>query len=220
MALQKQVTELLDNLINEGESLLKDTQFSGSMRRETINNEEKLHDWSNKLLLFTSITSKLIEPWKERLQHNGYETGAAPIRLALSALETIRSAAKKNLLTRYEDIIFAEAFADLYEQGQHLFSQGYYLAAGVLFRAVLEEHLRHLCERNECIPTKEKPTINDFNMALYKHDPPVYDKGVMQHVTALATVGNDAAHNEPELKQDDVKRLQDGLLGFLGRFKG
>ena len=107
----------------------------------------------------------------------------------------------EGLLVKYEDLIFAEAFADLYEQGQHLFSQGYFLAAGVVFRAVLEEHLRHLCERNECTPVKEKPTINDLNMALYKCDSPVYEKSVMLHVTALAAVGNDAAHNNPELKR-------------------
>jgi len=51
-------------------------------------------------------------------------------------------------------------------------------------------------------------------MSLYKHDPPVYDKNMMLNVQALAGVGNDAAHNNPKLKQEDVKRLMDRLLIF------
>jgi hypothetical protein len=41
---------------------------------------------------------------------------------------------------------------------------------------------------------------------------------MMLNVQALASVGNDAAHNETGLSKDDVKRLMDGLLAFLARF--
>jgi len=65
---------------------------------------------------------------------------------------------------------------------------------------------------------EKNATINDYNQALYGQTPPVYDKSMMLNVQALASVGNDAAHNETGLSKDDVKRLMDGLLAFLARF--
>lgn len=218
MAFQKQVSDLLDELIEGGNELLKEMRPSHTGIYLEISDEDGLRRWSDDLILFVSLTSKLIDPWRKRLQHNGYETSEYALKEPLSALETIRRAAERGLLTTYESLIFAEAFADLCEQGQHLFSQGYFLAAGVVFRAVLEERLRRLCELNGCMPNIQRPTINDLNIALYKYDPPLYNKSVMHHVNALAAVGNDAAHNNPELTKEDVKRLQEGLLDFLARY--
>lgn len=220
MAFQKEVSDLLDELIREGNRLNSDLRPSKRYRDSyEVNDEDKLRRWSDELILFVSLMGNSIDPWRKHLQHNGYDTSDYALKEPLFALETIRKAADRGLLTSYENLIFAEAFADLYEQGQHLYSQGYFLAAGVVFRAVLEERLRRLCEQNDCMPETPRPTINDLNIALYRHVPPVYNKSVMQHVTALAGVGNDAAHNKPELTKDDVKRLQDGLLDFLARFK-
>jgi hypothetical protein len=138
----------------------------------------------------------------------------------ISALETIKDAIDQGLLNSFEDLVYAQAFSDLYEQGEYLLSQGYFLASGVIFRAVLEERLRRLCEQNTCMPQTMRPTINDLNIALYKHEPPIYDKSMMLNVTALASVGNDAAHNHPNLKSEDVQRLKNGLLDFLAKFSG
>jgi hypothetical protein len=56
------------------------------------------------------------------------------------------------------------------------------------------------------------------NQALYTRTPPVYDKNMMQHVTSIAGVGNDCAHNDPKLVREDVERLMNGLRDFLVRF--
>ncbi|MGB3211633.1 MAG: hypothetical protein WBB19_13095, partial [Desulforhopalus sp.] len=179
MALQKQISDLLDELIIDAKELISDSHNAYGTQDMYIQNTEKLLKWSNELILFKSLCSEIISPWEPQLKHNGVSTAIDTLERPLSVLKTIRGAVDKGLLSTYEDLIFAEAFADLYEQGQHLFSQGYYLAAGVIYRAVLEEHLRHLCDRNSCNPAKQKPAINDLNMALYKHNPPVYDKSVM-----------------------------------------
>jgi hypothetical protein len=55
-------------------------------------------------------------------------------------------------------------------------------------------------------------------MELYKSSPPVYDKSMMLHVTAIAAIGNDAAHNSPNLKKEDVERLAKGVQDFLAKF--
>jgi hypothetical protein len=207
---------LLDKLISDAESLVSKAvrgQYSPEIR-----DSEGLRRWSNDLILFSSLAGNLIQPWSARLSHDGVVIHADKIERPLSALRTIRDAIAQGLLTRYEDLIVADTFADLTEQAAHLLSQGYFLAAGVILRAVLEERLRKLCDRCKITITKPRPTINDFNQALYTATPPVYDKSMMLHVTSLASLGNDAAHNSPGLKREDVDRLATGVREFLARF--
>jgi hypothetical protein len=132
------------------------------------------------------------------------------------ALKGIRQSLQEGLIVRFEDLVLAETFSDLCEQADYLFQQGYFLAAAVIARAVLEERLRRLCTAHECLPDRERPTLGDFNTELYKRT--IYDKITFKHVDALAAIGNNAAHNNPDLEKQDVRRLLDGLQGFLGRF--
>lgn len=123
---------------------------------------------------------------------------------------------EEGLLIRFEDLVLAEAFSDLSEQAEYLFSQGYFLASGVITRAILEERLRRLCVNHDCTPDRERPTLSDLNTALYKKT--VYDKITFKHVDALGAVGNHAAHNNPDLNKEDVRRMIDGVQAFLLRF--
>jgi hypothetical protein len=102
-------------------------------------------------------------------------------------------------------LVKAETLADLLDQAEHLYESGYHLAAGVIGRAVLEEHLRTTCFNLNCSPTKKRPTINDFNQALYGIQ--YHSKIKMKQADTLAAIGNDAAHNNPEMDSSDVKTL-------------
>lgn len=221
------VSNLLNDLIDEGKVIKSECRsvpepfgddISFGPNPPEAQDIPKFKRWANKVVLLQSRMGDSIKAWTQTLETALLSWEESNIDDILAVLETIRFAIDGGLLATYEDLLYAEAFGDLTEQGQHLFSQGYFLAAGVVFRAVLEEHLRRLCEKHQCTPEKERPTINDLNTALYRCDPPVYNKSVMMQVTALAAVGNDAAHNKPELAKEDVKRLQDGLLDFLARF--
>lgn len=203
---------LLEKLIDDGNSLLR------GANGDLIRDSDGLRRWSNELILFQNLAADMIHPWRSRLDHSGTVLLISAVKTPLSALETIKFAIENDLLTSYRELIYSEAFADLYEQGQHLFNQGYYLAAGVIFRAVLEEKLRNLCIQNNCMPEKQRPTINDLNQALYKSNLPGYGKSMMLNVSALAAVGNDAAHNNPNLQLDDVERLMNGTLDFISRY--
>ncbi len=46
----------------------------------------------------------------------------------------------------------------------------------------------------------------------------VYDKIMFKNVDSMAAIGNDAAHNNPDLKKEDVERLLRDLNSFLQRF--
>ena len=77
----------------------------------------------------------------------------------------------------------------------------------------LEERLRKMFDRNGCTPVKKRPTTSDYNTELYKVE--VFDKITMKQVDSMAAIGNDAAHNNPDLKKDQVERFKNDLLSFL-----
>ena len=209
----KKIMDQIDRLIARGQALLK-TDPHG----QYVKDREALRRWSNELILLRTTGGQMLAPWKGRLQHSGHVISYDDVRDPLAALETVKYAMENGLLVSYRDLIVAEAFADIYSQGRYLLDAGYYLAAGVLFRAVLEERLRALCTENSCLPVTSRPTINDLSQALYKCSDAQYDKATMLHVTAMAAVGSDAAHNAPTLTREAVAAFADQLLPFLNRY--
>jgi hypothetical protein len=212
----QQLRNLLERLIADGESLVHSAVAVRYGKH--INDSKRLMSWADELTLFVAIAGNLVDPWTSLLKHTGLAIGVGEVERPLSALKTIKFAMDDGLLTTYHNLVFAEALGDLMEQGDYLLGNGYFLAAGVIYRAVLEERLRGLCAQNNCLPKKPKPTVGDFNQALYTNTPPIYDKTMMLNVTALAAVGNDAAHNNPTLTRLDVERLGRGLTEFLSRY--
>ena len=106
------------------------------------------------------------EPWKAVFEEGGNRASYA--KKKLGTLQGIKQAVERDLMITVEDLVMAEAFADLLEQADYLLSEGYFLAAGVLGRAVLEEHLRKWCGNAHLVPTKTRPTLNDFKLELQK----------------------------------------------------
>jgi hypothetical protein len=214
MNVPEKLYKLLERLISDAKSLIAKKEWKD---RFEVVDADGARRWANELRLFKSVAGTVVKPWLNELKHDGGRY-LWNLHEPLSALETIKYAMDEGLLVTYKELIFSEAFADLHEQGSYLLSEGYHLAAGVIFRAVLEEKLRSLCIKHTCLPKKVRPTISDYNTALYSATPPVYDKTVMHNVTALAAVGNDAAHNKPNLRKEDIERLRDGVSDLLARF--
>lgn len=212
MTAPKKFVDLLDKLITDGHALLK-SGYQGY-----VTDGDALRRWSNEIILLHTLGGRMIAPWRARIAHNGVLTPIQYVQGPLSALEAVKYAVDNGLLSSYRELVLAEEFTSLYEQGTHLLEQGYSLAAAVIFRGVLEERLRDLCATHGCMPEKERPTINDLNQALYKCETVPYDKAMMLHITALAAIGNNAAHNLAEVTRDDCERLMQGTLDFLSRY--
>ena len=117
----------------------------------------------------------------------------------------ILAALRNDLLLEIERIVAAETFSDLLEQAEHLRANSYFLPAAVIGRAVLEEHLRKLCDMEGCVPAKARPMINDFKDELYKRK--LLSNVEMKQVEVMATVGNGAAHNLPTFKKEHVEGM-------------
>ena len=67
---------------------------------------------------------------------------ASNVETAMGNLAALRESIDQDALTPVVDLITADAFASLLEQAEELLEKSFSLAAGVLGRAVLEEHLR------------------------------------------------------------------------------
>ncbi len=163
--------------------------------------------------LLAEMLGEVGKPWQPILNYN-HPQGETSLLVLSGVLIAIRDAIKNDLLHRLEDFVNAETFDDLLEQADYLASQSFFMAAGVLGRAVLEQHLRKWCQRAGIMSSKPHPTINDYNTAIYNAK--LYDKVVMKHVDAMTAVGNNAAHGV-KAEKDDIERLLRDVRDFLRR---
>lgn len=198
---------LCEDLIFEGKSLIKN---SNSMHIQ------RFYSWIAKINTLNYILGAE-SPWFDLLKRETKRPNQIFIKELLGIIEGIHHSIDFDYLEDFTDIVLAKANADLIEQAEELLSKQYYLAAGVICRAVLEEHLKNLCEKRGLSIIKSRPTLNDFNQALYKSGS--YSKTKMKQIDTLITVGNNAAHNLPELSFEDVKHFLRELPGVLESIK-
>jgi hypothetical protein len=206
----------LEKLIAEGEAVLnaKFTIATSSFTEEDFVPVEQFDRWLGNCRVLQAKLGRAIEPWKEALNAHGSNKAVFAMR-TLGTVRSIKDAVEGGHLAEFAELVVAEAFANLLEQAEYLFDKGYYLAAGVLGRAILEEHLRKAALKNECLPQKGRPTLNDLNSALYKKD--VYDKLEFKLIDSLSAIGNDCAHNKPTVTKERVAHLLEQLIALLPR---
>jgi hypothetical protein len=141
--------------------------------------------------------------------------GLHEARKMQGTLQAIREAVESNLLITVEGLIMSEAFSDLLDQADYLIASGFFLAAGVLGRAVLEERLRKWCQHISCVPPKPTPTMSDFYTELQK----VGKLNALErkHIESMTGVGSDCAHNKGAATKADVERMLRDIREFLIR---
>ncbi len=206
--------KICEDCIIEGESLME-TQFVGyELTGDKYVDLEKFHKWKSNCNVLINLLGELSNPWKSIFDGDKGNSLVNAMTI-LGGIKSINETIDKGYLLRIEDIIFAEAFSNLIEQAEYLYSQQYILAAGVLGRAVLEEKLRNLCSSQEIEFKKSRPTLSDYNMELYKSK--FYDKIEHKNIDYLISIGNSAAHNQP-ITKEDVKDLIDGVNRILIKY--
>ncbi len=131
-------------------------------------------------------------------------------------LDSVSNALQHGRLATVEELITADILTDLLEQAGALLAAEYFLPAAVILRAILEERLRKLCVTHNCPPSVPKSTIEHFKQALYAAK--VIDKITQKKIDWMAGVGNAAAHNLPEFRDQDVPVLFKDTLDLLARF--
>lgn len=216
MKVNDRIRELVDRLIEEGQSVVE-AKLEKSSRRGTMVISyvplDMYGKWSESCKVLATMLGEFGTDLSSAASGRNQYSNAV---ILLAKLKSIKENLEAGFLVSLEDLVFAEAFANLMEQGVYLLSEGYYLAAGVIFRAVLEEQLRRLCDANGVTTSKSRPTIADYNTELYKAK--VYTKITMQNVTTMAAIGNAAAHNDGTLTKDDVAQFRTSLQSFLEKY--
>lgn len=179
----------------------------------TYVDSQALHRWWGKVKSFGHQLGTSARPWHPMFDQDPDQNTLGYVARTLGTLEAIHHEIEHDHLNSFTQLVKAETLADLLGQAELLNDAGYYLAAGVIGRAVLEEHLRTVCEILSCTPTKKRPTLSDFNQALYAQGH--YSKTKMKQIDTMTSIGNDAAHNKPELEASDVKKLLQDLPGII-----
>lgn len=132
--------------------------------------------------------------------------------LLRSLLDDVDAGRLRNL----KNLVRAEVFVGFLEQAEYLLSEGFHLPAAVLAGAVLEDHLRKLCDKHK-IARPPKPKLETMNVELCKAG--AYNSLKQKQVTAWAAVRNNAAHGKPEqFTAADVKSLINDVLRFIDEF--
>lgn len=220
MKVNERITHLVEKLIRDGEDLCKNPWDNNQYKNIGIVTRfvdlEGFKKWIGSFHLLLSLLGHLGKPWQDMYESSKEGNRLENALSVLGSLKSIKESLDDGLLTGFEDIVYAEAFSDLVEQAEYLYEQGFFLASGVLLRAILEERLKKLCERTGCLPGKARPTIADYNQNLYAAK--IYDKITFKHVDSMASVGNAAAHNDPQLNKQEVERFLRDLPTFLLRF--
>lgn len=200
---KEKLIQISTSLIDEANAVIESqfTVFGGNKHVEI----QLLHKWWGKVKSFGYQLGSAANPWYEMFSMDTRENTLTFVKYVLGTLEAIKHELENDHLETVTQLVKAETLADLLDQAAHLYKNGYHLAAGVIGRAVLEEHLRTTCYNLDCSPSKPQPTINDFNQALYKKEH--YNKIKMQQIEMLASIGNNAAHNNPALNSTEVKKL-------------
>jgi hypothetical protein len=218
MNAQEKIGSLLNALISEGSGVLKTKWHPAG---DYLDGPPAYVDlaafakWRARCKLLASLLGRSGKCWEVELT-SAWENSIEAAIQTQGTLEAIQSVAADGLLLELQDLILADAFSNLVEQAEYLLCQGYFLASGVLLRAVLEERLRRLADSEGLTFSKSKPTLNDYNSELYKAS--VYDKVAFKDIDSLAAIGNEAAHNSPTLLAADVTTLRDGVVRILQKF--
>lgn len=213
MPTNERISSLVASLLEEGEDLLRK-----DLERSSYENYAKMEPFAkwltacrNLIRLLGESAKVFEEPFLQSAEHSG----ESRCRVIIGTLRALKDAVDHGLLLTVKELVFAEAFSDLLEQAEELLQKGYVLAAGVICRAVFEEHLRQMCDAHDCMP-EGKPTIEPLKVALVKAG--VLTKLDAKNVDAIAGEGNHCAHNnQPPLTPSEVQGLVRRVLDFLTR---
>ena len=209
------IESLIDELITEGEELLK-TQWqpNGNFLSgpPTYVDHERCESWRGKCEYLATIVGDYGTQWSEKLGGK-LSNGLGEVNATLGTLRAVKSLGARSLLMKVTNIVQSDVFESLIEQADHLYDANYKLASAVLYRAVLEEHLRNLCTEKNININKNRPTLNDFIVNIYKANH--ITKSKMKWLESLAAIGNDAAHNTEAFDELSVDELKDGVAKVI-----
>ena len=157
------------------------------------------------------------------LVHLSSPSGPGRLRPLAGMVAALRADYAADRLRSVHELIHADMFSDFLEMATHLLDQGYKDPAAVTAGAVLEEHIRKLCDRHS-VPTTFTDSAGDvrpkkldaMNADLARAG--VYNTIEQKDITAQAGVRNAAAHGEyAKYTVDQVRQMIVSVRAFIAR---
>ncbi len=142
------------------------------------------------------------------------------VPLVVGILEALRADIAAGWMSRFEELVHADVFADFIEMSDELMSKGYKDAAAVVIGSVLEAHLRALCSKQgvtTLAPRGGPKKADTMNADLVKAS--AYAVLQQKQVTAWLAIRNAAAHGEyDKFTASDVSSMIGAVREFLLRY--
>lgn len=209
---------LCDDCLKEGKKLLETVYNIQSGRVNYINTKYVdlllFKKWQSNCNVLMKLLDNQSKPWIHIFQPELNNT-LNNTNSMIGGLESIFETLNKGYLTEIKELIFSEALSNLNEQANYLYQNNYFLASGVIARAILEEKLRLLCETHNIEIKSKRPTLHDFNSHLYKNNK--YAKTEFKYIEFLISIGNKAAHNQ-QFENSEIKKLIEGVEEIIRKY--
>ena len=127
-----------EDLIEEAKAVVESQFNTDVIGAPTFVDLQLLHKWWGKVKSFGHQLSTAAKPWQDMFSADPQRNTLAFTKMVLGTLEAIQHELDNDHLETITQLVKAETLADLLDQAEHLFENGYHLAAGVIGRAVLE----------------------------------------------------------------------------------
>jgi|SRR5271165_3285737 len=208
------VTDQVDQLIAKSEELRSRAQFS---------DWSDLPDWETEEFasrLYAAIV-RLALPASTYVQQAKTAEETRPTHLKtptlLGVLRAIKADVEAGWLSTVAEVLHADTFANFLEQSTELLDKGYKDAAAVLAGAVLEAHLKLLCQKFS-VPVAQpsgapkKATV--INVDLVKAG--TYGTVQQKAIDAWQGIRNSAAHGDfNDYDEIAVRNMNSGVTAFI-----
>jgi len=219
MTTQEKIKEKFQNLLKEGDKILKTSGWDGKKYSHHPNDIDYRRFRTEAMNLLKRVCGensdhylelKRITEGKES-SHNSYY-----FKDCFGVLQAAYRDFEGEFLFNLKVLVAAELLGDFIEQADTLVKAGYYQSAASLAGAVLENALRKLCQSNN-IDIPEKTKIDRLNAELARAE--IYNKLVQKQITALADIRNNADHGHfDSFKIEDVENMVSWIRRFMSDY--
>lgn len=212
--------ERLDKLIKEGKDLELNAPILGHVepRYQRVEKWSKYHTWSLSCLnlLRTQFGNEHVfyknfnKAFGERYEIKGYivEYYKEKIAKELAVLRYIKEEFELGLVTDAKHLYEAELFSGILEQAFELAEKGYFVAAAVYCRLVIENFINDLCRVKE-LEVKEKEKTSQKLIKLRKKG--IIDEPTRKMIQSKYDIGTLAVHGKDEFNKYTKEKIIDLL---------
>jgi len=210
----------VNELLQMGEMVLATTQYDEN-DFTTVNNKE-FSTFRSAVLSFLLNLFGSDHPYYSEFNDCVKIANPYHVERGIGILRAIYGELSGGWIWSAKSLVSAEVFSDFLEMALYLLDERYKDAAAVIIGSVLEEHLRHLCQKAsiDINITKEGIVVpkkaDALNSDLSNHD--VYNKLDQKSVTAWLDLRNKAAHGKyDEYSKDQVSLMYQGVVELMTR---